>query len=213
MRTYQFWSPRDPASSAISEPAKPGFSPLGSTIDPRSAAPQVAIGRAPALPAQLGRPFSAIDAESLVSADQTLFRTGAWPLPAHDSRGCVATACRPTGLGTPNTGVRRTPCRAPSVGICTGRGPGKTPASPLEAGAFGLQSAAVSPNRWGVLAVLRSLIHLLMCSLDQTYREESLEVRSTAQYDPPSGGRSSRQNTAPNSRTQNTTQEVFHVQP
>jgi hypothetical protein len=123
------------------------------------------------------------------------------------------TRCRPTGLGTPNIGARRKPLRALPVSVCTGRRPGNTPAPPLEAGAFGLQSAAVSPNRWGVLAVLRSLIHLLMCSLDQTYRKESLEERSTGQYDPPSGGRSSRQNTAPNSRTQSTTQEVFHVQP
>ncbi len=37
MKTRQFWSPPDPASSAINEPAKPTFSPLGSTIAPRSA--------------------------------------------------------------------------------------------------------------------------------------------------------------------------------
>lgn len=37
MKTRQFWSPPDPASSAINEPAKPTSSPLGSTIALRSA--------------------------------------------------------------------------------------------------------------------------------------------------------------------------------
>lgn len=143
------------------------------------------------------------------------------PVSAHSARTCTELprqSAEPETIASGPAGLRRrsasgggTLAGTPARPVHFHR-PGESMTAHLEGDASGLDKTAVSPNRWGVLAVLRSLIHLLMCSLDQTYREESLEVRSTAQYDSPSGGRSSSQKTAPSSRAQSTT-EVFHVQP